>query len=108
MFGGNGPYSGGKDMALKHGPGAPKPPAMRQQPGFKIPKVSTGGGKGNHIGQPVPIIVAGGEYTVPSAVVAAIGDGDVKRGHAILDSWILETRKKHIKTLKGLPPPAKA
>jgi len=110
MFGGSGPYGGGKDMALKHGPGAPKPPAMQRPGGVpKLPKfTSAGGGKGDDIGHPVPIVVAGGEYTIPAEIVRAIGDGDVKRGHKILDDWILSTRKNHIKTLKKLPGPAKA
>lgn len=109
MFGTGGPY-GVKGIAPKRGPGAPKPPAMKQIAGFKMPKFSDkGGGRGeDHVGQPVPIVVAGGEFTVPAEVVKAIGGGDVKRGHAILDKWVLETRKKHIKTLRKLPGPAKA
>lgn len=110
MFGGNGPYGGGRDMALKHGPGAPKAPGMmRPTAPIKPPSfVSSGGGKGDHVGHPVPIVVAGGEYTIPPHVVAAIGGGDVKHGHKILDDWVLSTRRKHIKTLQKLPGPAKS
>jgi hypothetical protein len=109
MFGGGGPY-GTKGIAPKHGAGAPKAPAMKQIAGFKIPKFSDkGGGRGEgHIGRPVPIVVAGGEYTIPPEVVAAIGGGDVKKGHALLDKWVLKLRQDHIKTLKRLPGPAKA
>lgn len=108
MFGSGGPY-GVKAMGLKHGPGAPKPPALQRPGGIpKLPKVSSGGGKGDATGHPVPIVVAGGEYTIPPHIVEAIGDGDIKRGHQILDDWVLSLRKKHIKTLQKLPGPAKA
>lgn len=109
MFGGQGPYGAGKDMAMRHGPGAPKPPAMQKTAMPHMPKFqSAGGGKGDHPGEPVPIVVAGGEFTIPTEAVAAVGGGDIKRGHKILDQWVLSIRKKHIATLKGLPPPAKA
>lgn len=67
--------------------------------------------KGGHVSgkdKPVPIIVAGGEYIIPPEIVARIGGGNHKRGHEILDKFSLEVRKKHIKTLKGLPGPAKS
>jgi hypothetical protein len=109
MFGAGGPYASGKSMSLKHGAGAPKAPAMKQIAGFKIPKFAAKGGRTeDRIGEPVPIVVAGGEFTIPAEIVASIGDGSIKHGHAILDKWVLETRKKHIKTLKSLPGPAKA
>lgn len=55
----------------------------------------------------VPIVAAGGEYVVSPEKVREIGGGDLDRGHQILDSWVLSTRKKHIKTLKSLKPPKK-
>lgn len=57
---------------------------------------------------PVPINAAGGEFVVPPSVVATIGGGDIKRGHEILDQWIMSSRKKHISTLRGLAGPAKS
>jgi Family of unknown function (DUF6496) len=108
MFGQGGPY-GTKGMAVKHGAGAPKPPGLGHIGAPKAPKlVSAGGGKGDHVGHPVDVVVAGGEYTIPAEVVQEIGGGDIKRGHKILDDWVLSTRKKHIKTLQKLPGPAKA
>lgn len=108
MFGAGGPY-GTPAMGLKHGAGAPKAPGLPKIGAApSLPKVSTGGGKGDHVGHPVPVVVAGGEYTIPPHVVEAIGGGDIKRGHKILDDWVLSTRKKHIKTLQKLPGPAKA
>jgi hypothetical protein len=56
---------------------------------------------------PVPIRSAGGEYVIEPHIVSIIGGGDIKKGHATLDAWVLSRRKNHIKTLKGLAPPAK-
>lgn len=56
-------------------------------------------------GRPVKIIAAGGEYVVPPEVVTELGGGDLDHGHAILDKWVKETRRRHIKTLRNLKPP---
>ena len=53
----------------------------------------------------IPIAAAGGEFVVPPETVAHIGGGDMKRGHAILDAFVRNSRAEHIKTLKGLPGP---
>ena len=39
--------------------------------------------------------------------VASLGGGSLKRGHEMLDQWVLGERKKLIDTLKNLPGPAK-
>ncbi len=49
--------------------------------------------------EPVPVIVAGGEYIIPPDVVTEIGGGDIDRGHRMLDDWVKKTRKDLIKTL---------
>lgn len=93
-----GPY-GMAMPSIKRGAGAPRPPkAMSDR----------GGARGENASGEVPIMAAGGEYIIPPQVVARIGDGDIKRGHAILDKWVVENRKKHVQTLKKLPGPAKA
>lgn len=56
---------------------------------------------------PVDIIAAGGEYSIPPSIVRGIGNGDHDKGCKILDKWVLDTRKQHIKTLKSLKPPKK-
>lgn len=58
-------------------------------------------------GRLTPAIVAGGEYIISPEVVEAIGDGDISRGHDILDDFVKSQRKKLIKTLKKLPGPAR-
>lgn len=84
-------------MFGSHGGGLPKPPPMM--------KFARGGeATGDRL---VPIIAAGGEYVLTPEQVAKIGKGDVDFGHKILDHWVVETRKKHIKKLASLAPPAK-
>lgn len=56
----------------------------------------------------VDIIAAGGEYVIPPEIVQEIGGGDMDAGHKILDRWVLDTRKDHIRTLRGLKPPKKS
>ena len=58
------------------------------------------GGESN----PTDIIAAGGEIVIPpEAIVGRFGS--LEAGHKALDKWVLDTRKKHIKTLRGLKPP---
>lgn len=52
----------------------------------------------------VPIVAAGGEIVIPpEAIIERFGD--LEKGHRALDRWVLDTRKKHIRTLRGLKPP---
>lgn len=73
------------------------------------PKAPTQGkthfARGGH-GKPTPIIAAGGEIVIPPhKIIERFGDLD--KGHKALDRWVIETRKEHVKTLKGLKPPRK-
>lgn len=71
--------------------------------GLRRKMFAEGGAPDN--GKPVQIIAAGGEYVVPPEVVAEIGGGDMDKGHAALDRWVKQTRRRHIKTLRKLKPP---
>ena len=75
----------------------------RYGPRLKIPAFATGGGIQERDG--VPVVVAGGEIILPPDIVRRIGNGDLQKGHSILDKWVLATRKKHISKLKSLKPP---
>lgn len=55
-------------------------------------------------GKPTPIIAAGGEMVIPPDKIIA-KFGDLQKGHKALDQWVLNTRKKHVHTLKHLKPP---
>jgi hypothetical protein len=115
MFGPGGPYGAGA-MKIGHGPGAPKPPRPMGIPqekpmkfGFARGGYDRGGGRGSHehVGKPVEVVTAGGEYVVPPHVVMAIGGGDIDHGHAVLDAWVNKIKQDHIRTLRKLPGPAK-
>lgn len=62
---------------------------------------------GGGVGEPVPIVAAGGEYVLSPDEVIWAGRGDLDAGHRALDKWITDTRKELITTLKKLPPPRK-
>ena len=97
----------GKPMAIPHGHPPPPPRfAPMKMAGFGK-RSDEGGSRGDEAGGPVPIVVAGGEFVIPPDKVAEIDGGDLKRGHEVLDHWVKTNREKHIKTLKGLPPPAR-
>ena len=55
----------------------------------------------------VPIIAAGGEFVIPPERVKELGGGDMNKGHAMLDEWVLGARQDLIRTLQTLPGPAK-
>ena len=61
--------------------------------------------EGGGVGEPVPIVAAGGEYVLSPDEVIWAGKGDLDAGHRALDNWIKATRKDLIKTLQKLPPP---
>lgn len=65
------------------------------------------GGRTKNGPEGVPVVLAGGEYVIPPHIVAEIGEGDMDRGHRVLDEWVKRSRGDLIKTLKHLPGPAK-
>lgn len=112
MFGQQGPY-GSSAMKMAHGPGAPHPPRPMSPTGMKGFAAhgggyDNGGARGEHVGAPVDVVTAGGEYVVPPSIVAAIGGGDINHGHEVLDAWVNKIKQDHIKTLRKLPGPAKS
>ncbi len=69
------------------------------------------GGKVEDGGDEVPIVAAGGEMSLHPQQILSLGDKlgipdmSLEDGHKILDQFVLQSRAKHIKTLKGLPGP---
>lgn len=104
-----GPY-GIKQPSFRGGKGPPSAPApfndMSHAVGFQPPRM-TGFAAGGASNEMIPIVIAGGEYVVPPELVKMLGGGDIKRGHDILDQFVLHIRKKTVKTLKKLPGPVK-
>lgn len=75
--------------------------------GKKAGRFADGGTPEQTENEDIPIIAAGGEYVIHPEQVAAIGNGDMKAGHKVLDKFVLSVRKKNIDTLKKLKPPKK-
>ena len=84
-----------------------KIPGMSGLPGadaqLGLPRKAFGGS----LGEPVPIVAAGGEYVIHPDDVTNLGDGDLDNGHRILDSFVKKMRAKTVQTLKNLPGPKK-
>jgi hypothetical protein len=55
----------------------------------------------------VKILAAGGEHVIAPHDVRRHGGGDIDKGHAKFDKFVVEERKKIIKTMKKLPGPTK-
>jgi hypothetical protein len=55
----------------------------------------------------VPVVLAGGEHVLSPEQVRDVGEGDIDKGHKVLDGFVLEVRKRNVKTLRKLPPPSK-
>jgi hypothetical protein len=58
-------------------------------------------------GGAVPIKISDGEHVLSPETVARIGGGDINAGHRALEQFVLDTRRKHIETLKSLPGPSR-
>jgi hypothetical protein len=84
-----------------------KIPGMSGLPGadaqLGLPRKASGGS----LGEPVPIVAAGGEYVIHPDDVTDLGEGDLDNGHRILDSFVKKMRAKTVQTLKNLPGPKK-
>lgn len=121
MFGMKGPFGEGRSGpygmpggGFKAGRSAmrmPKPPKMES-----IMAASGGGkeGKDEHLGEPVPVNLSGGEVVVPPENLLSTfrrifptKNYTLKQIHTMMDQWVLDERQKHRKTLGKLPPPAK-
>jgi hypothetical protein len=107
-LGGHSPHP----MGLTKGPGAPSPPRSPRMIATGGAS-DNGGARGRTMGEPTPVAIAGGEVVIPPEAILdwmqAHGlPRDIKMGHAALDKWVVQNRKKHIRTLRKLPGPAKS
>lgn len=98
----SGPY-GTAPAKIPHGRGVgiPRAPAVR------MGKFADGGMPEPQDHEPVPIFAADGEYVLSPEQVAALGDGDMDRGHAVLDEFVKLQLANAAKTIRNLPGPRK-
>jgi hypothetical protein len=82
----------------------PHPPPLNDLRQFE----AKGGGVQDEGGDVTPVALSHGEYVVTPRDVAQLGGGDLKRGHRILDAFVIHVRKKHIAKLQKLPGPVGA
>lgn len=100
-----GPYGSGAG-AIHTGHSMPKGMAA---PKMQQVMASRGGAqqKHHHIGKPVPVNLAGGEFIVPPENLMATVHPNLDTAHRIMDKWVVNERKKLRKTLGKLPGPVK-
>lgn len=78
----------------------------RAPSGVGIEAAKGGGLQGKGIaGQRIPVALSDGEVIVSPEDVRRIGGGNVKKGHSVLDKFVMKVRKDHIDTLKKMKPP---
>jgi len=78
----------------------PQPVAPMQTPSQAKGGPTPGAGQ-------VPVLLSHGEFVVVPEHVRAIGRGNLKMGHKILDRWVVHERGRQIAKLKKLPGPVK-
>jgi hypothetical protein len=98
----SGPYGMAPMKGSGRGTSGPK---LNLRPGKPPKGYFAKGGETEEEDGHVPIIAAGGEFRIAPEVVKDIGHGDIKKGHDVLDKFVLRVRAEHIKTLKKLPGP---
>jgi hypothetical protein len=92
---------------MGRGAGPPRAPApYREQQAAGGVTRRAGGVSGQ--GEGTPVALSHGEYVVHPEHVVRIGGGNLRRGHRILDQFVIHMRKHQIKTLKSLPGPVGA
>jgi len=79
----------------------PKPPPLNDLRQFE----AKGGGVQDDGGDTTPVALSHGEIVLTPQQVLALGGGDIRRGHRILEHFVMHVRKKNIETLKKLPAP---
>jgi hypothetical protein len=104
------------DMIIRSGPhGIPMPQGTRGRGPPPAPRpagtgyqAKGGGVHGKGHGGPTPVALSHGEFVLTPEEVMAIGDGDLARGHKILDAWVVLERKRQLKKMAALPGPVGA
>lgn len=104
---GSGPFGVPLPPRRGGGVGIPRPPPRFTEP-LLGPAAARGGRTKEKEGDPTPILAAGGEYVVSPEIVRAWGGGNLKKGHDVLDAWVVRKRREIAKEMLKLPPPKKS
>jgi hypothetical protein len=100
---------------IGHGEGPPRAPSSRPEspptgvqggPTVNTSFINNAGGyaKGGKADDKAPVVVAGGEYVIhPQQIIAKFGS--LKRGHKILDHWVVMERQRIAKEMLKLANP---
>ena len=100
------PYGGaGAPYGHRGGPYGAGSAPYNPEAGLYGSDVGAGHAAGGSTGKDVKVVVAGGEYTLTPEEVMRAGDGDMERGHRVLDDFVKQMRAKIIKTMSKLPGP---
>lgn len=83
------------------------PGAQQAFPGGVVSSYASGGATGDETEEFVPILAAGGEFVISPDYARILGDGDIKAGHKLLDSWVVDARKQIVKTHSKLRGPVR-
>ena len=103
---------GVKMPQIRHGRGAPAEAAPRpispesEPAGVDTSFINSAGAyaKGGQVPEKAPVVLAGGEHVIPpEAIIKKFGS--LKRGHKILDHWIVMERERIAKEMLKLAPP---
>ncbi len=86
---------------------ATAPPVQASFPGGAVGYAS-GGAATHDEDECVPILAAGGEFVISPDHVKILGQGDVRAGHKLLDSWVVGARKQIVRKMSGLRGPVRS
>lgn len=76
---------------------------LKERFGEPDPRAMASGGSATD----VPIRISSGEFVVAPDQVAKLGNGDMEKGHRILEAFVKKIRAGNVKEISGLPPPAR-
>ena len=74
-------------------------------PRLRRPRMRAEGGNAEETDNTTQILASDGEFVVNPESVAMIGNGDIDRGHKILNEFYTQARARNVKELKKMGPP---
>jgi hypothetical protein len=104
------PYLTGLGPPRSYGP---RPPALPRSSGYRGSRSASSYAdddgedyaRGGATGTVERVVVGGGSFVIPPAVVRDVGHGSLKAGEKVLDRFVQKVRNEAARTTKALPPP---